>query len=588
MRNRFLKASLVLVCSAVMVACGGGGSSTSTTPTTPVLVNPITVVPAMGGFSAGANVTFIDPAGKTISNAQTNASGVAVVDIGKYSGPFISQVTGGPNVTVYNERTKLQEPFGATNSLLAVIPSVPTGANTRLGVTPLTNAAAAVLIPNPLSPVIPGTNASIQAAVSQANATVAVAAGLPAGLSLLSAPEPLTSPTSKITTTDPAAAAYGAFLASMAINSTGSLVSNASALSKDAAANGGALPASANILTNAAAGLAAVVSANVAPTSIASLGVSLTSITTKVAPDPKLSNASSLASISSLATAANGGVVVPPPIVVPVAPAPVVTAPVAPVAPASPVVPPGTTVTTTTVACVSSIGSASIVYASQPNTNASVSSSSPLKALVVTNGTALPSVTDTTWSSTLPTFNVANRNWYTYTAVTNSGCATGTYNSTSIAPSTTAYIYTPTTATNPVGSFLPTCPTPAQMATSTGTVLVTATTGTTASQYGYTGNLVNGVIYGFFPTSGETSGSGSALFSGSVTGSSGGSVGLTLPASGSSTSSPSFLSGSGSATQTFINFGSTGSNVAITINSVTTNYNVRKNTSNGQIELACQ
>ena len=335
-----------------------------------------------------------------------------------------------------------------------------------------------------------------------------------------------------------------------------------------------------------------MVSANVAPASIASLGATLSSITTKVAPDPKLANASSLAAISTLATAANGGVVVPPPIVVPVAPVVVPTATTstaAPAAPAAPAVPAGTTVTTATpAACLASIGSASIVYASQPNTNASVSSSSPLQALVVTSGTALPVVTDTTWSSTLPIFNVANRNWYTYTAVTNSGCATGTYGSTSILPSTTAYIYTATTATNPLGSFLPTCPTPAQMATSTGTVLVTATTGTTSSQYGYTGNLVNGVIYGFFPTSGATSGSGSALFAGSVTGSSGGSVGLTLPASGGASSSPSFLSGSGSATQTFINFGSTGSNVAITINSVTTNYNVRKNTTNGQIELACQ
>ena len=149
MRNRSIKATFLLVSSAVLVACGGGGSSTSTTPTTPttpVMVKPITVVPAMGGFSAGANVAFIDPKGNSIGRAQTNASGVAVVDIGTYSGPFISQVTGGPNVTVYNERTQGYEPFGATNSLLAVIPSVPTGANSRLGVTPLTNAAAAVLI----------------------------------------------------------------------------------------------------------------------------------------------------------------------------------------------------------------------------------------------------------------------------------------------------------------------------------------------------------------------------------------------------------------------------------------------------------
>ena len=49
-----------------------------------------------------------------------------------------------------------------------------------------------------------------------ANATVAVAAGLPAGVDMLSAPQALKSPTDKITSTDPAAVAYGAYLASLA------------------------------------------------------------------------------------------------------------------------------------------------------------------------------------------------------------------------------------------------------------------------------------------------------------------------------------------------------------------------------------
>jgi hypothetical protein len=86
------------------------------------------------------------------------------------------------------------------------------------------------------------------------------------------------------------------------------------------------------------------------------------------------------------------------------------------------------------------------------------------------------------------------------------------------------------------------------------------------------------------------SGSGSGLFSGTVSGAVGSvsGSGLVLPASGASTSSPGFLSGSGSATNTFINYGpTTGSNVQVTINGTVVNYNVRKNTSNGQIELAC-
>jgi len=233
------------------------------------------------------------------------------------------------------------------------------------------------------------------------------------------------------------------------------------------------------------------------------------------------------------------------------------------------------------------------VYASQDNSNPSVSTSSPLKVLHVTSGAAFPTDTGTFWSSTYPTFNAGSRNWYTYTAVTNNGCASGTYGSTAIAPSTTAYFYTATTATNPVGSLLPSCPTPAQMNGSSGTILVTSVApGGALNQYGYTANLVNGTFYGFFPESGPLSGSGSGLFSGQTSGAVGSvsGSGLVLPASGGNTTltSPGFLSGSGSATSTFINLGgTTGSNVQVTINGSVVNYNVRKNTSNNQIELAC-
>ena len=559
MRNRSIKATFLLVSSAVIVACGGGSSSPSV-PATPAMINPITVVPAMGGFSEGANVTFIDPTGKTIGTAQTNTSGVAVVDLGRYSGPFISQVTGGPNVTVYNERTQGREPFGVTNSLLAVIPSVPTGASPRLGVTPLTNAAAAVLITNPLSPVIAGSNASIQAAVAVANATVAVAAGLPAGVSLLSAPEPLTSPTSKITTTDPAAAAYGALLASMAINSTGSLISSAASLSKDAAANKGALPASATLLTNSASSLAAIVSANVAPASLASLGTSLTNITKAVVPDPKISSAASQAAITTQATASNGGVVLPPTIVIPTAPvtppvAPPVTAPPAPVAPVAPVAPPAPPVatgggggSTAVAACVS----APVTIKSYNSQSTSISTTPSLAA------TTASSVAPSGWTRVVPTAGA--------TASVNIYQATGTYDNCADSTSWTLDVST----NGSPALLLPACPSSASLASSSGTVIVT----TNGSQWGYTGDVINGVIYGFFPQSGV---SGSGLFTGTITGSTGGSAGLVLTTGTSS--NLGFASGSGTA---IINYPSTN------VLAGGLNYTVTKAPTGGGITLVCR
>ena len=185
-----LLAALVLP-MAFLVGCGGG-SSTATAPVTPVtpvpppvppvppappaLVKPITVVPALGAFGPGANVAFIRPDGTVIGTAATAANGAAVVDMGIYVGPFISKVTGGPGVTFYNEKTLGRDPFGATDTLMAVVPSVPTGTAPKLGVTALTNAAASVLIADPANPKFVGTDAAtIRSQIAVANATVAVA-----------------------------------------------------------------------------------------------------------------------------------------------------------------------------------------------------------------------------------------------------------------------------------------------------------------------------------------------------------------------------------------------------------------------------
>ena len=344
-----LLAALVLPI-AFLVGCGGGSSTAVVAPVTPVtpvvppvppvpptppvLVKPITVVPALGAFGAGATVAFIKPDGSAISSALTAANGAAIVDMGTYVGPFISKVTGGPGVTFYNEKTLGRDAFGATDTLMAIVPSVPTGASPSLGVTPLTNAAAAVLIADPANPKIAGTDAAtIRSQISVANATVAVAAGLPAGVDMLSAPQALSSPTDKISSTSPAAVAYGAYLAALAqaVPAGTTLLANMKAIAADAKANNGALPTTAATFTTAAANLAAVVAANVATTS---QSASLTALTVAIKPDPALSRPESKAAITAIATTNNGGaapttpVVTPPVVTPPVVVPPVVTPPV--------------------------------------------------------------------------------------------------------------------------------------------------------------------------------------------------------------------------------------------------------------------
>ena len=343
MKIRKLLACLILPLT-FLAGCGGGSSSsTSSTPpvvtppvvTPPVVtptVNNIKVVPALGAFGAGANVAFIRPDGSQIATAQTNAAGLAELNMGSYTGPFISKVTGGPGVTFYNEKTLGRDAFGANDTLLAIVPSVPkassTGEAPSLGVTALTNAAASVLISNPASPSISGTvAATIASEIAVANATVAVAAGLPAGVDMLSAPQALSSPTDKISSTNPAAVAYGAYIAALAQAApTSSILDSVKAMAADSKANKGSLPTTAKTFTDAGKNLAAVVAASVAT---ASQTASLTTLTAAFKPDPTLTLPASQALITAAATAGNGGVAPSTPVVFvpPVVTPPVVTPP---------------------------------------------------------------------------------------------------------------------------------------------------------------------------------------------------------------------------------------------------------------------
>jgi hypothetical protein len=257
-----------------------------------------------------------------------------VVDMGTYSGPFISKVTGGPGVTFYNEKTLGRDAFGATDTLMAIVPAVPTGTSPSLGVTALTNAAASVLIADPANPKIAGTDAAtIKSQIAVANATVAVAAGLPAGVDMLSAPQALSSATDKISSTSPAAVAYGAYLAALAqaVPTGSTLLANVKAMAADSRANNGALPATADIFLKAAGNLADVIAANVATSS---QSASLSTLTAAIKPDPALTRPESKAAVTAIATTNNGGtapttpVVTPPVVTPPVVTPPVVTPPV--------------------------------------------------------------------------------------------------------------------------------------------------------------------------------------------------------------------------------------------------------------------
>ena len=579
MRKVTYASALIAVSMAVLVACGGSSSSstTATTPTTPTLVNPVTVVPAMGGFSAGANVAFLQPNGTVIGSGTTDATGTAVVPLGTYSGPFISAVTGGPNVTVYNERTQGYEPFGASNSLLAIVPSTSgfTSGTGRLGVTPFTNAAAAVLIPNPASPTIPGAAASIQAAISVANATVAVSLGLPANANLLGAPAPLTSPTSKITTTDSNAALLSAMLTSIELSSKGSLLDTSTGLATDAASNRGALPASAALITTASSQLSSVISQNVAAASLTSISTSLNTLVSNVKPDPTLSNPASLAAINTAAIASNGGAALPVGITIPTPPASTTTttttttttssssgtaAPSAPAAPPVPLVP------VTTPTCTGSTANLTATAYLTQNNSTAAPSANPANSTYGSAATA-PSG----WTLTAPTTFAAGQTTFVATGTTTQSCVTTTGVGVVTPSTTTTWVLTKTAAgSNAI--YVPACPTNAQLATVSGTVVATLNNGQT---FGLTGDVINGVLYGFFPQSGA---SGSGLFTGSVTGSSGGSSGLAL--TGATNSSFGTVTGglqaSGISGISSIALSGSGSNI---------NYNVT--ISNNQLVLQC-
>jgi hypothetical protein len=194
-------------------ACGGGGGGSSSGVA-------ITVVPALGGFSAGAVVQAIKPNGDLIVQTTTTADGSASLAMGSYNGPFILKVVGAAGVTYYDEKTESDQPFSSADVLLSVVPASTITNGTSYGVTALTNLAAAIAGLNATSPQITGTDQQVIDEINSAVTRVQRILGLAStDLDLLSAPTPVRSRTDRLSAGSKAGL-YGLLLAELATNSS--------------------------------------------------------------------------------------------------------------------------------------------------------------------------------------------------------------------------------------------------------------------------------------------------------------------------------------------------------------------------------
>ena len=166
------KLVLALTGAAVLTlaGCGGGGGGSSTSAAS--ASTPVTVSPSLGKFSDGAHVTIKKPDGTQLGTADiSGGTGTATINIpASYSGPILIEVTGGQNVTYFDENAPLiPRPFGASDKLRAIAPAV----QAAIGVTAATHAAVAAIevanagaIPAAISfNTIKAANAKIEAAL---------------------------------------------------------------------------------------------------------------------------------------------------------------------------------------------------------------------------------------------------------------------------------------------------------------------------------------------------------------------------------------------------------------------------------------
>jgi hypothetical protein len=207
---------------ALVSACGGGGGGGGAATSA-----SIQVTPALGGFSAGATVSAFKPDGSLVGEATTDAQGSASINMGSYAGPFILKVVGGTGVTYFDEKTGVDEPFAATDSLLSIVPASSITNGAAYGVTPITHLAAAIAGVDSNSVSLAGDNTAVLAAMNQAVTRTQEILGVGSSdLDILAAPTPVRSSTDRL---DPSSKAslYGLLLAEMAANSSDNALNQA-------------------------------------------------------------------------------------------------------------------------------------------------------------------------------------------------------------------------------------------------------------------------------------------------------------------------------------------------------------------------
>ncbi len=252
--STILKRFVIAAAAVSLFACGGGSSTTAPVQTT------VSVTPALGGFSAGANVTAVTPAGAVIASGTTGSNGSASLDFAGYSGPFTLVVTGGAGVTYYDEKSGTNLPFTASDTLLATVPATTIKSGVSYGVTPLTNMAAGFAGVDATG-VISGSTASVNTVFTNAVAQTQLTVGIPSDqLNILSAPIPVTSTNTKLSGTG-TGVTYGLILAEIAKNTATNASSQAAELyaSASAARNAGASGAGAIVTGTAYMGVTTVI-----------------------------------------------------------------------------------------------------------------------------------------------------------------------------------------------------------------------------------------------------------------------------------------------------------------------------------------
>ncbi len=135
---------LSLIVATLLTACGGGGGGA----TGSTAASGVTVVPALGAFSAGVRVEAYDPVtGLAIGDgATTDATGTAVIDLGTHASSFVLKVSGSATAKYFEEgltANGTDTNFTSNDVMLALVPAsaaVTKGAS--IGVTPLTHMAA--------------------------------------------------------------------------------------------------------------------------------------------------------------------------------------------------------------------------------------------------------------------------------------------------------------------------------------------------------------------------------------------------------------------------------------------------------------